>query len=56
MDAMDIMDFMDIMEIMEIVDIINIINITAWMAMAGAVSAFVSTPALREYAVMQYHV
>ena len=56
MDAMDIMDFMDIMEIMEIIDIINIMNITAWMAMAGAVSGFVYTPALREHAVMRYHV
>ena len=30
-------------------------NIAAWMTMAGGVSAFVSTPALREYAVL-YHV
>ena len=30
------------MRIMEIMDIMDIINITAWMAMAGAVSALVS--------------
>ena len=36
---MDIMDIMDIMEIMDIMDIMDIMIITAWMAMAGAVSA-----------------
>ena len=37
MDIMDIMDFMDIM------DMTDIMIITAWMAMAGAVSALVLT-------------
>ena len=37
---MDIMDIRDIMDIMDIMDIVIMI-ITAWMAMAGAVSALV---------------
>ena len=44
MDIRDIMDIMDIMDNMDIMDIMNIMNImikTAWMAMAGAVSALV---------------
>ena len=39
---MGIMDIMDIMDVREIIDIMNIMNITAWMAMAGAVSALVT--------------
>ena len=41
MDIMDIRDIMDIMDIMDSMDIMNIMDITAWMAMAGAVSALV---------------
>ena len=49
MDNMDILDIMDIMDIMDIKNIMNIMDImdivimiiTAWMAMAGAVSALV---------------
>ena len=33
------MDIMDIMDIIDIMDFMDIIIITAWMAMAGAVSA-----------------
>ena len=35
------MDIMNIMDIMDIIDIMDIMIITAWMAMAGAVSALV---------------
>ena len=41
MDSMNIMDIMDSMDIMDIKDIMDIMIITAWMAMAGAVSALV---------------
>ena len=43
MDIMDIRDIMNIMDIMDIMDIMYIVImiITAWMAMAGAVSALV---------------
>ena len=41
LDIRDIMDIIDIMNIMDIMDIIDIMIITAWMAMAGAVSASV---------------
>ena len=40
-DIMNIMDNMDIIDIMDIMDMIDIMIITAWMAMAGAVSALV---------------
>ena len=40
-DIMDIMDIMDILDILDIMDIMDIMIITAWMAMAGAVSALV---------------
>ena len=43
MDIMDIMVIMDIMDIMDMMDMMDIIIITAWMAMAGAVSALVSS-------------
>ena len=55
MDIMDIMDIRDIMEVMEIMDIMNIMDImdimdiiiiTAWLAMAGAVSALVFVRAM----------
>ena len=36
---MDIMDIIAIVDIMETLDKMNIMNITAWMAMAGGVSA-----------------
>ena len=41
MDIRDIMDIINIMDIMDIVDMMVIMIITAWMAMAGAVSALV---------------
>ena len=41
MDIMDVMDIMDIMDIMDVMDIMDIMIITAWLAMAGAVSALV---------------
>ena len=40
-DIMDITDIMDIRDIMDIMDIMDILIITAWMAMAGAVSALI---------------
>ena len=41
MAVMNIMDIMDIMDIIDIMDIMDIMIITAWLAMAGAVSALV---------------
>ena len=41
---MDIMGIMANMDIMEIMDIKDIMNISAWMAMAGAVSALFTLP------------
>ena len=41
MEVMDIMDIMDIMDTMDIMNIMDIMIITAWLAMAGAVSALV---------------
>ena len=41
MDIRDIMDIMDIMDFMDIMDMMDIMIITAWMAMAGAISALV---------------
>ena len=41
MDIMDIRDIMEVLVIMDIMDIIYIMIITAWLAMAGAVSALV---------------
>ena len=40
-DIMEVMEIMDIMDIMNILDIMDIMIITAWLAMAGAVSALV---------------
>ena len=42
MDIRDILDIMVIMDILDIMDIMDIMIISAWMAMAGAVSAPVS--------------
>ena len=39
MGIMEVMDIMNFMNIMDIMDIMDIMIITAWLAMAGAVSA-----------------
>ena len=48
-DIMDTMVIMDMMYIMEITEIMDIMNITAWMAMAGAVSALVYLKAKKSF-------
>ena len=41
-DIMEVIEIMDIMDIMDIMNIMDIMIITAWLAMAGAVSALVN--------------
>ena len=48
-EIMEVMDIMNIMDIMDIIDIMDIMIITAWLAMAGAVSALVVLPAWIQY-------